>query len=242
MRHPLRINDPLAGPIGSARALHRSPDTEPAAGRGTARRLGLLGLCALLGACAMHSTATQWNGRVGPDGEPVFYASSTKVGMNLLVAVPFLGDLDLDGQVDSMTEDLAERGGDRVRIVQGSTETYWYGFPPVTWVLTPVVTTLTAEYRPSDDEIRSVLRERLVRQHRKRPLAPDELERRVEQRYREVKGLPPEGESSGQAAVQAESLEQPQPPTTGEQAEPPQENGQEQTQGPEQAQEQDAMP
>jgi hypothetical protein len=191
----------------------------------------LSALAPLLGGCAMHSTATQWNGRVGPDGEPVFYASSTKVGMNLLVAVPFLGDLDLDGQVDSMTEDLAERGGDRVRIVQGSTETYWYGFPPVTWVLTPVVTTLTAEYRPSEDEIRSVLRERLVRQHRKRPLAPEELERRVEQRYREVKGLPPEGESDAEPARQAEAPEPLQPPAAAEQAEAAPENGQAEAQG-----------
>lgn len=168
--------------------------------------------------CAMHSTATQWNGRVGSDGEPVFYASSTKVGMNLLVAVPFLGDLDLDGQVDSMTEDLAERGGDRVRIVQGSTETYWYGFPPVTWVLTPVVTTLTAEYRPSDDEIRLVLRERLQRQHRKRTLSPEELERRVEQRYREVKGLPALAAEPSGAATEADAQE---PADAGSQAEEP---------------------
>lgn len=193
--------------------------TPPKASQGTPSATRSRVLCSLLVACsgllvgcAMHSTATQWNGRVGPDGEPVFYASSTKVGMNLLVAVPFLGDLDLDGQVDSMTEDLAERGGDRVRIVQGSTETYWYGFPPVTWVLTPVVTTLTAEYRPSDEEIRSVLRQRLERQHRKRPLAPEELERRVEERFREVKG-PKAPESAPPAAPPAAA--DPEPAASG---------------------------
>ena len=52
-----------------------------------------------------------------------------------------------------MTEKIAERGGDRVRIVQGGSENYWYGFPPVTWVLTPVVATIAAEYHPSEAEL-----------------------------------------------------------------------------------------
>lgn len=107
----------------------------------------------LLGACAFHSSATHWNGLDGADGEPVFYTATTKVGFQLFVAVPFIGNLGIDGLVDDMTEDIGKRGGDRVRIVQGSTENYWYGFPPFTWILTPVVSTLTAEYRPSDEEL-----------------------------------------------------------------------------------------
>jgi hypothetical protein len=108
--------------------------------------------------CAFHSLATEWNHRVGPDGEPVFYAVTTQVGLRLLVVVPFLGRLGIDGQVQELTRDIAIRGGDRVRIVQGSTENYWYGFPPLTWVLTPVVTTLNAEYVPSESELRGALR------------------------------------------------------------------------------------
>jgi hypothetical protein len=109
-----------------------------------------LSLCA---SCAIHSTANEWNQRIGSDGKPVFYTSTTKVGLNLLVAVPFLGRLSIDGMVNDMTKAIAKRGGDRVRIVQGDTENYWYGFPPFTWIATPVVSTLTAEYQPNDEEL-----------------------------------------------------------------------------------------
>jgi hypothetical protein len=122
-------------------------------------------LPALLAGCAFHSTATRWNGLVGPDGEPVFYVATTKVGTNLLIAIPFLGGIGIDGQVDTLTRGLQERGGDRVRIVQGSTENYWYGFPPFTWILTPVVTTITAEFKPSIELFREVLAEQLRDEH-----------------------------------------------------------------------------
>ena len=124
--------------------------------------IGLLLGSLLLSSCAFHSTATEWNNRVGPEGYPVFYSSTTKVGSKLLVAVPFLGRLGIDGMVNDMTSEIAGRGGDRIRIVQGSSENYWYGFPPFTWFLTPVVSTLSAEYRPSVEDMQLAL-EQLVR-------------------------------------------------------------------------------
>ncbi len=116
----------------------------------------------LLSSCAFHTTATEWNDRVGAEGYPVFYTSTTKVGTNLLVAVPFVGRLGIDGMVNDMTSEITSRGGDRVRIVQGASENYWYGFPPFTWFVTPVVSTLSAEYRPSHEDMQAAL-EQLVR-------------------------------------------------------------------------------
>jgi hypothetical protein len=139
-----------------------------------------------LAGCAFHSTATHWNGTLGADGEPVFYASTTKIGLQLFVAVPFLGDLGIDGQVDSLTADLASRGGNHVRIVQSNSTNYWYGLPPVTWVFTPVVSTLNAEYRPSEQEIRAILRARIQREFRKQTITSEQVEHLVEQRYREI--------------------------------------------------------
>jgi hypothetical protein len=110
-------------------------------------RLFLL-VAVLCSGCAFHTTATEWHDRLGPDGEPVYYTSTTKVGVNFLVGISFLGDTGIGGMVDEVTANIAAQNGDRVRIVQGSTENYWYGFPPFTWILTPVVSTLAAEYRP----------------------------------------------------------------------------------------------
>jgi hypothetical protein len=158
---------------------------------------------ALLGGCAFHSTATHWNGTLGPDGYPVFYAATTKLGVQLFVAVPFLGDLGIDGQVDSLTSTVAKRGGNHVRIVQSTSTNYWYGLPPVTWVFTPVVSTVNAEYRPSEGEIRAILRARILREFRRQPLEPEQMEGLIEARYREVIGAPAAADRASEPASDA---------------------------------------
>jgi hypothetical protein len=99
------------------------------------------------------SNATEWSQRVGPDGHPVFVKSTTNVGLNFLVALKIVGGTDTPGMIQEITSSIAEDGGDKVRIIQSSSENYWYGFPPFTWILTPVITTVTADYRPSEEAL-----------------------------------------------------------------------------------------
>ncbi len=110
--------------------------------------LPALALATSLSSCAFHSTANEWNERVGPNGNPVYVKSSTSVGFNLLVLLRIVGATDTATLIDEMTEEIAEEHGDRVRIIQSDTENYWYGFPPFTWIVTPVVTTVVADYEP----------------------------------------------------------------------------------------------
>jgi len=112
-----------------------------------------LPLSLLAAGCAFHSTATQWNGCVGPDGEPVFVKNSTSVGFNLFILLKIVGGTNTPGLIDEVTKEIAGESGDHVRMVESSTENYWYGFPPFTWILTPVISTVTAEYRPSEAEL-----------------------------------------------------------------------------------------
>lgn len=115
--------------------------------------LPLLACAALTPGCAFHSTASHWNGRVGPNGEPVFVKSTSSVGFNLFVLIKLVGGTNIDGMIDEMTGNIAAEGGDRVRVIQSSTENYWYGFPPFTWILTPVITTVAADYEPSEEQL-----------------------------------------------------------------------------------------
>jgi len=110
-------------------------------------RLALL-LLLLAPACAFHDTARDWNRRVSADGHAVWYTETTKVALKLFFVVPFLGDVGVPGMVDELSAEIAARGGDHMRIVQGDTENYWYGFPPITWIFTPVVSHVNAEWRP----------------------------------------------------------------------------------------------
>jgi hypothetical protein len=113
--------------------------------------LGMIMATGLLNGCAIHSTSRDWNGLMGSSGEPTYYKSTSKVALKLVVVIPFLGDVSIDGLIDDVTENIAEENGDRVRIVQADAENYWYGFPPFTWIITPVVCTVAAEYLPEEE-------------------------------------------------------------------------------------------
>jgi len=120
--------------------------------RSTARIV--LGSMALaLTGCTFTSTSDQWNGRIGPNGKPVYVKSQTEVGVNFLIFVPFLGATSLPEQIRNVTSEIATENGNTVRMVESSVENYWYGFSPFTWIITPVVTTVAAEYEPTAKQI-----------------------------------------------------------------------------------------
>ena len=109
----------------------------------------VVGFAFLFSGCAYHSTSKNWNGLMGNDGKPTYYKETSKIAVNLFVAIPLFGNVSIDGMMEELTEAIAEEKGDHVRIVQGDNENYWYGFPPLTWILTPVITTVSAEYSPN---------------------------------------------------------------------------------------------
>ena len=114
----------------------------------------VLGSMALaLTGCTFTSTSDQWNGRIGPNGKPVYVKSQTEVGVNFLIFVPFLGATSLPEQIRNVTSEIAAENGNTVRMVESSVENYWYGFSPFTWIITPVVTTVAAEYEPTAKQI-----------------------------------------------------------------------------------------
>ena len=119
--------------------------------------LALLALLALslLQGCVFHSQATAWNGRVGVNGKPVNVTTTTKVGFKLGIVIPFLGNMEVPGLVDSLTANIKNANGDKVRIIQAAQENYWYGFPPFTWILTPVISTVTADFEIPSEEPRA---------------------------------------------------------------------------------------
>ena len=109
-------------------------------------------IAATLSGCAFSSTARNWNGLSGLDERPTYYMTTTKIGLNLVIFVPFLGDMGISGLTRDLTADIKAEGGDQVRIVQGSSENYFYGWPPFTWILSPVLSTVSAEYYPSEEQ------------------------------------------------------------------------------------------
>ena len=124
-------------------------------GFGVSMRVRDFVLCSgiLASGCSFHSVATHWNGRVGPDGHPVYVRNVTNIGINIAVVLPLLGKTTIDEMIDEATLAIAKQDSDHVRVIETSSENYWHGFPPFTWILTPVITTLGVEYRPSEKEL-----------------------------------------------------------------------------------------
>lgn len=120
------------------------------------RRILALAPLVLAMGCSFHSRATHWHARTGPEGKPVFALTTTTYGLNLVIAMPVLGSTSLDEMVDVASARIAELGGDRVRLVETESSNYWYAIPPISWILSPVVTSVTLEYSPSPEELASV--------------------------------------------------------------------------------------
>ena len=117
----------------------------------------LLSTTLLLAGCSFHSTATHWNGRIGADGAPIFVQTTTNVGLNALIVLPLLGSTTIDAMLDVTTGEIAARDSDRLRVIQTDSTNYWFGFPPFTWILTPVITDVAVEYQPSAQELEAAV-------------------------------------------------------------------------------------
>jgi hypothetical protein len=113
--------------------------------------LVLAALCLASSACTFSSTSSRWHRRIGPNGKSVYVKSHTNVGFNLLIAIPLFGATSLPAEIDHLTEEIATERGDTVRLIESASENYWYGFPPFTWIITPVITTVTADYEPAPE-------------------------------------------------------------------------------------------
>ncbi len=116
--------------------------------------------------CSFHSRATHWHDRTGPDGQPVYALTTTTYGFNLGVIVPVLGSTSLDEMVDVATARIAAAGSDHVRLVETESSNYWYALPPLSWIVSPVVTSVTLEYSPSAGEQNEVRQLQMLQEER----------------------------------------------------------------------------
>ena len=125
--------------------------THTAARRGVLSLLCVLSL--LLSGCTFFSTARDWSHLTARDGNPVYLKSGTNIGFNvgIFIPIPFLGSTSLGPMIRDVTQSIANENGDGVQVIESRAENYWYGFPPFTWIITPVITTVRMQYRPGTE-------------------------------------------------------------------------------------------
>ncbi len=105
------------------------------------RALPLL-LAACLSSCVIHSRATEFNGVDGIRGEPIEYQTTTLYGLKFLFTWDLWGKSSLQAAVDEFTEEASGRGATRVNISDTSGTTFWFIYPPLSFLFHPTVCTV----------------------------------------------------------------------------------------------------
>ena len=113
------------------------------------------GLCALLLAtvvlmaagCSFTSKAAQFNGLTDFEGKKVTHVNTTNLAVHLLFKQPVWGNATLEQTVSDLTDEAKAGGASEVRLVQSGTTTYWWVFPPLSFVVHPVIGNAAADVR-----------------------------------------------------------------------------------------------
>lgn len=101
---------------------------------------------ALTAACATsHTHSIAYNGVPGIRGEQVEFQSTTRYALHFLFIFGIFGNAGQSATVDAFTEEASSRGAKRIQITQYESDTYWYVFPPFSFLIHPVATTVYGE-------------------------------------------------------------------------------------------------
>lgn len=99
-------------------------------------------LAGSLAGCTFHRHAEKYHGTLGPRGVSCEYQQTSVWALHFLWNLALIGDANVDGAVDKFTQEAARRGATRVEITQTDKFVYWFLFPPLTFVVHPVNTTI----------------------------------------------------------------------------------------------------
>ncbi len=107
----------------------------------------LLGAFVLTAGCSITNKATEFNGMKDLEGEEVVHQNTKNVAIHVLFKAPLVNDASLQKTVDDFTQAARADGASRVRIVYSHKSTYWWVFPPVSFVVHPVVTNVAGDVK-----------------------------------------------------------------------------------------------
>lgn len=107
----------------------------------------ILTVILLFASCSTTTLSRRYNGIRGQqEAVPIGMQKTSRMGFYLFVKVyPVYFDAGLDATIDEFTKKARQNRGRKVVIVQ-TDETYWWAiFPPVSFFITPVTTSVYSE-------------------------------------------------------------------------------------------------
>lgn len=113
------------------------------------RRIAPLGFmiafCLLGMACSSTRQAANFNGLTTPGGKPLAHLYTSNMGLHLFGKTPLIGDATLTRTVADFTAVAKMKRAGKVRIVQSSIRSWWFVYPPFSFVLTPVTSNVAGD-------------------------------------------------------------------------------------------------
>lgn len=98
-----------------------------------------------LASCISHSHVTDFSGVDGVRGVPIEYQTTSTWALHGLFIFPLWGDGRKNTVIESFAAEAAARGASRQRIVQTSSFTYWFLYPPISFFVHPVNTVIQGD-------------------------------------------------------------------------------------------------
>jgi hypothetical protein len=108
------------------------------------KTLALLVILALFSGCSTTTVAKNFNGLDTPAGKAV-HVSTSNIALHLLMTKPLAGDASLEKTVADFTAEAKKEGASKVRIVQSNCTKLWFLLPPITFVITPVLSNVAGD-------------------------------------------------------------------------------------------------
>ncbi|MEZ5977733.1 MAG: hypothetical protein R3F34_05895 [Planctomycetota bacterium] len=105
----------------------------------------------LAGGCVSNTSATGFADLPTVDGRPQEFLGTTTYSLHFLFIVPLIGDGRMQRAVDAFSVEARRRGAENVRIIDTTSDTYWYVFPPISFLFQPVVTSIEGELTMPED-------------------------------------------------------------------------------------------
>ena len=93
--------------------------------------------------CTSHSVVSEFHGVNGVRGVETEYLTTSSWALHGLFVLPISGDARKGRVIEKFAKEAANRGAARQRIVQTSSLTYWFIFPPISFFIHPVPVSYT---------------------------------------------------------------------------------------------------
>lgn len=108
------------------------------------RLLLCLALSLVFAGCSFPTTTRNFNGLTSPEGAQAVHVNTTNIAINLLGS-PVAGDASLEKTFSDCTLRAKQEGATTFRTCQSNVSTFWWIFPPISFVIHPVITNVAGD-------------------------------------------------------------------------------------------------